>query len=384
MLNPLYTKTLAIITILFCLPAHSINDVKVDGYIMLDHDYFGPFYTKESDKYYHKTEIRRSKLGFEFEASEYFSSKLQLKYARELDEPPEFNLGDALIRFEDKNNLGLQVGRMKEPFSLEQQTGSADLLAIERSIASNSFSPGRSFGIQLDHKKKKHTIALGYFIDREADHDFALSNFNLFQQDEKHDIKAVTLRLTFAPLLKKESSIHVGTSFSRRTLNEKKVQIKENGEVNSADNTIRSARFYADYSNHYQLELVWHKDNILLQSEVFSTTTQQTDGKFWAYAGAYVQASYRGSGSYIYKKGKYKSPAKYEQGFTELVLRQSFINLRDHDVGSEAAFTLLGANYYPTQSIKLMANIILPNITGDVINKDQSGKALSLRAQFTF
>jgi phosphate-selective porin OprO/OprP len=390
MLNHLCTNAIAVIAILSSLPAYSEDTLKLNGYIMLDHDYHGPFYTKESDKYYHKTEIRRSKIGIKYKFSEYLSSDLELKYAREFDESDEFldseglKLGDALIRFENDNQLGFQFGKMKEPFSLEQQTGSADLLIIERSIATSSFSPGRSFGVQLDHKKKKHTLTLGYFIDRDTEHDFALSNFNLLQQDQNNDIKAVTLRFTFTPVLNKESSIHIGTSLSKRWLNERKVQIKENGEVNAADNIIRSARFYADDSKHYQFELAWHNKNILLQSEIFSTITQQTDGKSWSYSGAYLQASYRNSGNYRYKKGKYKSPTKHLQGFSELVFRQSVINLRNNNVGSEAAFTVVGANYYPTESIKLMANIIFPSMTGDAINKDQSGKALSLRAQFKF
>jgi phosphate-selective porin OprO/OprP len=390
MFNHLCIKSIAAIAILFSLSAYSENKLKLDGYIMVDHDYYGPFYTKESDKYYHKSKIRRSKIGIEYKLSEYFSSELQLKYARELDESGELlqseglKLGDALIRFENDNKVGFQFGRMKEPFSLEQQTGSADLLIIERSITTSSFSPGRSFGVQLDHKKKKHTLVLGYFIDRDTDHDFALSNFNLLQQDKKNDIKAVTLRFTFTPVLNKESSIHIGTSLSKRWLNERKVQIKENGEVNAADSIIRSARFYADDSKHYQFELAWHNKNRLIQSEIFSTITQQTDGKSWSYSGAYLQASYRSSGNYRYKKGKYKSPTKHQQGFGELVFRQSLINVRDNNVGSEAAFTLVGANYYPTEAIKLMANIIFPSITGDAINRDQSGKAVSLRAQFRF
>jgi phosphate-selective porin len=60
------------------------------------------------------------------------------------------------------------------------------------------------------------------------------------------------------------------------------------------------------------------------------------------------------------------------------------VDLRDHDIGSEAAFTLLGINYYPSPRIKLMANIIFPKMSGNSINNDQSGQAYSLRIQYKF
>jgi phosphate-selective porin OprO and OprP len=356
----------------------------INGYLMLDHDYYGPFYNIDKAIYRHNTEIRRSKLGVSFSPTNYFQSKLQLKYARLISEDGEFSLGDSYVRLITPYGWGLQFGRMKEPFGLEQQTSSSNLLTIERSSVSSSFAPGRSFGLQFDHKKKAHTFAFGYFIERKIDHKFSIANFNIFDPAAEQDIPAATFRITYAPLLRSDQSIHLGASISKRWLGGNKTQIKINGEVHTADKVIRSARFYGDSSKLYQIDAAWHNNNLLLQSELIANSITQENGTNWDYLAAYVQASYRLSGRYRYRHGRYKPRNKTDNSSTEFVIRQSMIDLRDHNIGSEAAFTLLGINYYPTAKVKLMANLIIPTMSGDSINNDQSGQAYSLRIQYKF
>jgi len=356
----------------------------INGYLMVDHDYYGPFYNKDKAIHRHNTEIRRSKFGVLFSPSDHFQSKLQLKYARVISEDGELSLGDTYVRFITPYGWGLQFGRMKEPFGLEQQVSSSNLSTIERSSISSSFAPGRNFGLQFDHKKKAHTFAFGYFLERESDHKFSIANFNIFDQPAKQDISAATFRITYAPLLRSDQSMHLGASISRRWLGGNKTQIKINGEVHTADKVIRSARFYGDTSKLYQVDAAWHSNNLLLQSELFINSITQENGTNWDYLAAYVQASYRLSGRYQYRRGRYKPQNQTDNSSTEFVIRQSMIDLRDHNIGSEAAFTLLGINYYPTAKVKLMANLIIPSMSGDSINNDQSGQAYSLRIQYKF
>lgn len=365
-------------------PSEVTSIFKFDGYLMLDHDYYGPFYNKAKNTYQHSTEIRRSKIALTVEPSKYFKTKLQLKYSKKLEDKGELSLGDAFIQAKAPFNMALQLGRMKEPFGLEQQTSSADLLLIERSIITESFSPGRSFGLQFNHKLKNYSFAAGHYLERDTDHNFALANFNLFKYDNEHDTKATTARLTFAPSLKKQSTLHLGASFSQRNIAGKKVQIKERGEVNSADKIIQSARFYTDESTLYQADIAWSNRTALIQGEFYSSKNQQIQGPKWLYSGAYVQASYQFSGYYKYKNGRFKPSKSRHRHSTEIVLRQSAINLRDHDVGSESSFTSFGINYYPNTNMKVMINMIIPKISGDTINNDQSGNAYSMRLQLTF
>jgi len=387
-------KALSLVLLaLFCTKAHTSplerkELIDVEGYLMLDHDYYGPFFNKDEANYQHKTEIRRSKLGLTFSPNTAFRAKIQLKYSRELPGSDNLSLGDAYMRYMLNDNWGLQLGRMKEPFGLEQQTSSSNLLTIERSSLSSSFAPGRSYGLKIDHKKKSHTLAFGYFLERDSQHKFAIAHFNLFEQPASQDTPAATLRFTYAPIIEAQQSVHFGASASKRWFNGNKVQIKHSGEVHSADNIIRSARFYADTSKLYQVDAAWQFNHVLFQTEFVKNSISQKEGKNWDYFGAYIQASYRLSGRYKYRQGRYKSQNKMKNGSfkssTELVIRQSLLNVRDHDIGSEAAFSLFGFNYYPTANIKLMANLLIPAMSGDSINNDQSGQAYSLRFQYKF
>lgn len=360
------------------------NPIKLGGYLMLDHDYYGPFYNKASEEYVHRSEIRRSKLSIEMTPSVSTQGIAQVKYSREFPDSGELSLGDVYLRYKSKSKVALQLGRMKEPFGLEQQASSSNLIAIERSIISSSFAPNRSSGLQIDYLKKRHTFSMGYYLERKTEHKFALSNINILQYNKEEDTKAVTMRLTYRPYHSNLSTLHIGSSFSKRWLEGKKFQIKESGEVNSADNVVRSARFYADSSQLLQFDLAWLNGPLLLQTELMSNTVKQRDGEQWSYYGGYFQASYHLFGSYKYKKGFFKPKRDSKSGRVELVFRQSKIDLRDHNIGSEAAFSLMGINYYPAPKIKLMANITLPWISGDTVNNNQTGQAYSLRAQLKF
>ena len=308
--------------------------------------------------------------------------KLQLKYAKVFQGEEKIFLGDAYIRLKSNMNLSLQLGRMKEPFGLEQQTSSSELIAIERSLPTNIFSPGRSFGTQLDYKINKSQFTVGYYIDRSNQHDFSLANFNIGQKGD-NDIQALTMRFTTAPVQKKYSTIHFGSSFSKRRLNNK-FQYKEKGEIHSADTIIRSARFYADNSLLYQVDWALHNNQFLMQGEIFSNEIQQIDGKSWGYKGGYIQASYRLFGGYRYKQGVFKSVKPKKTFAFEWLIRHSYVDLEDHNVGSKASSSLLGFNTYFTPLFKLMANITIPSIAGDSVNNNQTGQAYSLRAQLSF
>ena len=360
-----------------------LNDnTEIGGYIMLDHDYRGPFYDKTSQEYQHNSEIRRSKLGIKYSPNSAFQSKLQIKYSRQFPESGSLSLGDAYLRLEHPSRNALQFGKMKQPFSLQQLTSSSAIGAIERSLPTSAFSPGRSIGLQFDRKKKRYTLATGYFIDRETEDEFSLNNFDIFKLNNG-DIEAATLRATCAPYLKKSLNLHLGFSTSKQWFNGKKIQFKERGEVHSADSIIRSARFYAQSGLLYQFEFAYQAHNTLIQAELFSNIITPKNNTNWHFKGGYVQLRHHFSGNYRYKYGKYKSSKYQHQGF-EFILRQSYLDLREHEVGSEASISLIGLNYSFNKYFKLMANTTIPWISGDTINNNTSGHGYSVRGQFNF
>jgi len=386
-------KYLLILLILSTELTHAIDDVKnspkynsmpieFNGYIMLDHDYFSPFYDSKSNDYKHKTEIRRSKLGITFKPNEYLNGKAQIKYSKAFPGEGEYELGDAYIRIENNQNLGVQAGHMKEPFGLEQQTSSTELISIERSLPTDTFTPSRSYGVLFDYKKKSYTLAGGYFINRDTNNEFSLSNFDILDIKNK-DSEAISLRITAAPIRKKSQTLHIGSSVSKRNLFENKFQYENIADIHSSDKIIRSARFYADSSEIYLFDLAMHQNNWLIQAELFSNTIQQTSSNQWNYLGTYIQASYKNTGSYRYKKGKFKS-SKTNKTVWEWVVRQSYIDLEDNGIGNKTTTSLIGLNIHLNSYVKVMMNANFAWTAGDIINKYSSGNAYSMRLQLNY
>ena len=369
------------------------NRLSTSGYIMLDRDYYGAFYDKESqvnqDTYRHKDEIRRAKVGLKYQLSDMLSSELQVKYTRSFPDKGEISLADAMMKL-SFGNKRLQFGKMKQTLGLEQQTGSSKLISIERSLG-NIFTPGRSYGVQLSHKSKSLRWALGYYVNRDMAQDgsdaFSLYHFNLFTQSEK-DIESYALHTNYNWFASKNTLLHLGASMSHHDLSGNLFQIKSSGEVHSADKIIRSARFYALSNRLNQIELLYLNKQFLLQAEAMHNQVKDIDDSNWNYYSAYLQASFRFDRNYQYKFGKLKSK-RYKRNKSalyglELVLRQSYLDVRDRNIGSEASISQLGINIYPAKNFKFMVDIQQPWIAGNTVNTNQSGLAFTLRGQYSF
>ena len=352
------------------LPKYSESVLNVSGYVMLDYDQYGGFYDKSGNDYKSENEdhfeIRRSKLAFQYAPTASIWAELEFTYHNEYQQEEEYELADAYIHYKSSALVDIQLGKMKEPFGLERQTGSSKITGIERSMVTTAFSPGRSVGGMLTIGEPHYSVALG-----------------LFEEDSSEAIQAVTSRMTYGFIDPNLSNKHLGLSLSHRDLKDQEFQIKERGESNSADNVIRSAKFDASSQDIVQLESAWFTHQFRLQSEIAYSSIEQTNGVNWAYSGFYVQASYLlNKGQYQYKNNKIKT--KIKKGTWELVGRYSGLDLQDNDIGSEASVLLLGVNYYINKQFKIMANILLPEISGNTVDDDQSGNGVSMRAQYAF
>ncbi len=345
----------------------------VGGYAMLDYDQYGAFYNKDAGESQSHFELRRSKLSFNLQAHKNLKAQIQLTYDKKYRSEAKFELARAHVSYSGLPGFNVRVGKMKEPYSLEYQTSSKKLATIERSLMTTAFSPGSNYGVQLYEKKKVYTWALGLFQEE--------------QDDVNNDkTKAISARATYAFYDDTHSVFHVGSSISLRELSGKKLKYKERGEVNSAANIIRSASFNADTLHLLQFESAWSYGPLRLQGEAALVSIKQEGGTLWQYSGFYLQGSYLLSGeAYRYKKGMFKGvKPSSSKGSWELVARYSGLNLRDNQLGSETSIVLLGVNYYASQKLRLMANLLVPSISGNVVNTDQSGNAISLRGQYQF
>ncbi len=357
------------------LEKNNSSDYSVSGSVMIDYDRSGAFYNKDSSQSQSHFELRRSKISLEYQPSKTLESKLDVEYSKEYQDKEEISIGSAVIKYSGLSTFDISLGYLKEPYSLEKQTSSKHLSTIERSLLNNAFAPGTSLGFKLGQKKKNTTWAIGAFQER-SDSDTSSSDVQ----------QAITSRLTWAPLNESGQVFHLGVSFSLRDLKDQELKFKENGEVNSADNIIKSDKINVSNMTLGQLEGAWVSGSLRLQGEAGMADIKQSDGAHLSYQGFYIQSSFLlNGGHYRYKKGKFKSISpQTHMGALEFVARYSGLNLKGNDEGSEASVMLLGMNYYPSKQLKLMVNVLLPDISGDVVNTDQSGNAVSARLQYAF
>ncbi|GAA3946035.1 hypothetical protein GCM10022278_01500 [Allohahella marinimesophila] len=280
------------------------------------------------------------------------------------------DLGDAFLQYQGARHFTTRLGRFKEPFGLERLSSYTAITTSERSLVSSAFAPGRSQGLQVGQDRKSWTWALGLFTD----------------EPEGGSTRAVTGRLTVAPIRLDQQVLHLGLAASWRDLGDERFQIRDRGEVTSADSIIRSPRMDARDSALLGLEAAWASGGFSLTSEAMAQEVVQVNGDSWRFSGAYLQAAvfltddHRG-----YSRGEFKRVKPVATtGAVELVARYSALDLRDAALGAEASIGLLGLNYYLTEQFQLRLNYLLPDISGTVLAPDTSGDAVTLRALFLF
>ena len=367
------------ILVLNALPTLANDSFSFSTRIFIDGDYLGAYYQKDSDEntdFRSHLELASLKSSLKYDITSNFKAKLQIEYKKESEEDykDEFQIDDFYLKYDINRTSSIKLGQFKEPMGHERLMGSSSLPTIERSITTNAFAPGRNPGIAYEFGNQSATFHIGHF--NIADDDF-------------ENGKATTARATYGTIISSHL-IHIGTSISSREFDNSNFQIKERGEVNSADNIIRSAQFNATDQDIYQGEIGVLVNDIWIMSEVYQTEIKQASFDTWQYQGFYLQASgllnfskLISDSDYEYKNGEFDK-RKAKAGDIEWVARYSGLNLRDNQIGGEASSFLLGLNYYMKKKLSVMTNILFPDISGNVVNTNQDGYAVSLRLKYEF
>ncbi len=332
-------------------------------------DHYGAFHDEDGEPETTRGVLRNAKLQLELAWGEHWQAEIDGSYKIEGDKK-EANLGDLYVRYNGARRFEAQAGRFKEPFSLERLTSYSALNVSERSVVTSAFAPGRSTGLQVGQFRKSGTWALGVFTD----------------EPDGGSTRAVTGRITRAPVRSDAGVLHLGIAASWRDLDDERFQIRDEGEVFSADNVIRSPRFDARDSWLGGLELAWASGPLTLTAEGMTQSVQRTGGERWQFSGAYLQASlFLTDDQRVYSRGEFKRVKPQSHGGAwELVVRHSAVDLRQRGLGAEASVTAVGLNYYLGEALQLRVNYLLPEISGNTLMADPDGDAATLRAVFRF
>ncbi|MFP3977222.1 OprO/OprP family phosphate-selective porin [Marinobacter sp. KMM 10035] len=367
------TWLIAGLTLVVLLPPPTLRadplELDLGGYIAAGVDRFGPFYNEEGDPDTTRGIVRNAKLELEMEWGSNWAAEIDGSYKARGDRE-ETELGDAYVQYQGANGFEATLGRFKEPFGLERLAGYTNISTSERSMVTSAFAPGRSQGLAIGQLNKANTWVFGVFT----------------KEPEGEQTHAVTGRYTVAPVQNHRRTLHFGIAASWRDLNGARFQVKDRGEVFSADNILRSPRFDARHTAVGGLEAAWSSGRLTVVSEAMAQQVERENGERWRFSGAYLQAGFFLTNDHRrYKHGEFKGPdSPGPAGAVELVARYSAVDLQDRDLGARAAIALVGANYYLGNQFQLRLNWLVPKVEGTILAPDPTGNAFTLRVLFRY
>lgn len=320
-----------------------------------------------------KSEIRQARIYLKSRIDDDWLGKLSVGFD---DAEQNIEIKDAYLSYEGWGFAGISMGKFKEPFGLENSTSSKNITAIERSMATEAFSPGRQYGLSLFTENKHQTAYFGIFKAGE-------------DAENNSDVYALTGRYIFTPLNKSSQLVHLGISATIRELANESYKIKERAEVHNSDKLLVSKKLTeVEYSQVLDLEAAWKMGAFSIQTEWYyqKLLYEQNPQYEQDYSGFYAQVSYfLTEDSRPYKAGHFKtlSPSS-SSGAWELTSRYSALNLASKEKGVDAQTFMLGLNYYANKKVRLMLNFIHADFDGPEAPEESKGKAVSFRAQYVF
>ena len=338
---------------------------QIGGHIMFDSGFYINDDTRQLNDNGDETEIRRARLylggkflhDFDYKAQFDFTSDQFLATWRDVT----ISYGKLPLGF------SVKVGNFKEPFGLNELTGSKYITFLERSSA-NALSPGRSIGIAFNKHTKQLTYTAGIFGEnittrRPIGHGFA-----------------ITGRVSYSPVHEDKRAIHLGVATSwRQTNQDNLIRFRARPEAHLTDTRFVDTRgVCVDDFFRFGLEAAWVHNNISLQGEYILTEVNgATEGNGSrvsdpSFDGFYLQMSYFLTGesrNYRFKNGAFKQAKVLrpvgEDGYGawEIATRYSNIDLSSLEPlgngsgGTQDSFTI-GVNWYLNKNLRLMANYI--------------------------
>ena len=336
------------------------------------------------------TEFRRARIFFSGTVYEQLYFKAQYDFA-----DGEGDFKDVYLGLKDLGPLGsVQVGHMKEPFSLEARTSSNYLTFMERSLP-NVFSPERNTGMTIYDTAADQKILWQAGVFRDSN-DFGEG----FNSNEDYNL---SVRLAGVPYYENEGErvVHLGLGYSHQFREDFGLRYRQRPEAHQADRIVDTQTPAGmdiptqdvDLINP-ELAVVWGPASF--QAEYMHSLVNGdgvSDRDFW---GTYAEVSYFLTGeqrNYELGKGRFGrvtprqnfSTRKGEWGAWQVATRFSYLDLNDGSVmGGEVWDVTAGLNWYPFPNARVMFNYIHSSVTDRLTAPDPSLDGDSDIAQVRF
>ena len=351
--------------------------LKLGARVMWDTDSFDGALNRDHDgDWRFNSGLRRARVEMSGNLSEDF------EFVFDVNVQDDAEVHAAGIEYTGWRFVNVFVGRTKEPFGLEELTSSKALTTIERNYFNEATDVDSQphFGVLLNGRAAGIGWSAGIFSPEGNP-----------QRSDGGDRLAFTGRLFGAPIRTDERVLHLGAAYTDRNVDQ---PLEETGfALDIAENggELDSASILIDEDRQVGLEALFIQGPVSLQAEAFR---RQMSGAAGGPDGQvdqqYVQASWTLTGESRGYEAHEGIPNMIQptgrRGAVELVAKVDWIRFDvDGAPDQEVEGLLIGANWYATRHVKLMANVI--RVSSDRVvapGEDDDATVFSTRVQFTF
>lgn len=283
----------------------------------------------------------------------------------------------------------LTVGHFKEPFSLDELTGSGNTVFVERALP-NAFAPGYNFGIGLNNTALNERMTWAAGIFQNVDKKWAAGS-------GQGNAEAFTGRVTALPWYEHDGAdlFHVGTAYSFRRP-EDPISFSQKPEADFVPDFTDTMSIHANQVHLIETEAAWVKGPFTLQAEYMDTLVDSSGQGQLFFQGGYAQAAYlltgevrpydRGRGIFAAVRPKHDFLAPGGGlGAWEVAGRYSILDLKQAVLPSSARqvqdFTL-GLNWYLNINMRITWDYIHSWVNGPGVAG--AADVLVMRLQLAF
>jgi len=303
--------------------------------------------------------VRRARWAMKTMIREHWYAEVDFDFAEEATE-----LKDAYISYRGLfGGTGhLRVGNFRQPFGLEENITSRNLMFLERSQGTDAFAVGRRMGLEFAKWSHNYRVAASVFGADVEDFDKP--------DDETFSVAA---RLNFTPIHKDKHILLLGASGTMRQtdFNTHKVRFKTKPETNVADVKFVDTGNIGnvDYYSLFAGEIAYVNHRFLAMSEYMGTTVTRKDflndldpmdlgdlsfGGGYVYAAFFLTDDTHPFDFYAMEPGRVDPSS--ENGAWELMARYSTVDMDDDTVDEDLTEHLYGASTSLTFGVKYYAN----------------------------